>query len=73
MGDMAITSTNSAEDGNNTSRPFPIKILFPFDAEQSPTYELLLVFLFVQSMLNAYVMTVVEVLLFSLVGQKFCA
>lgn len=56
-----------AKDDNDTLRPFPVKILFPFEAEQSPVYELLVVGIFLQSMLNVYALSVFDALLFTLV------
>ncbi|XP_032669885.1 odorant receptor 22c-like [Odontomachus brunneus] len=67
LGDYAIGIIYLTESDNNTSRPFPIKILFPFEAEQSPIYELLVVILFAHVMLNTYSVAILNALIFTLV------
>lgn len=54
-------------EGNVTSRPFPVRILCPFEAEQSPIYELLVVVLFVHSMGIVYTVNIFSSLVFTLV------
>ncbi|XP_014483806.1 PREDICTED: odorant receptor 4-like [Dinoponera quadriceps] len=67
VGDYAIGIAHQAQGDNDTLRPFPIKITFPFEAEQSPIYELLVVILFLHVMLNMYTLTIVNALIFTLV------
>lgn len=55
------------ESANITSRPFPIKIQLPFDAEQSPIYELLVVVLFMHSLAIVYLVNILSSLIFTLV------
>ncbi|XP_014481496.1 PREDICTED: uncharacterized protein LOC106747954 [Dinoponera quadriceps] len=67
MADTAIAIAHQAGGDNDTSRPFPIKILLPFEAEHSPIYELLVIVLFMHAMLNVYSVTIVNTLLFTLI------
>ncbi|XP_011148028.2 odorant receptor 13a-like [Harpegnathos saltator] len=67
LGDYAVGIVYHAEDDNTTSRPFPIKLLFPLEAEQSPIYELLVVVVFVHVMLNTYTVAILNALIFTLV------
>ncbi|XP_014483808.1 PREDICTED: odorant receptor 13a-like [Dinoponera quadriceps] len=67
LGDYAVGIVHVAEGDNNISRPFPIKILFPFEAEQSPIYELLVVILFLHVLLNTYTVAILNALIFTLV------
>ncbi|XP_014483802.1 PREDICTED: uncharacterized protein LOC106749155 [Dinoponera quadriceps] len=43
LGDYALSIVHNDKSDNDTTRPFPIKLTFPFEAEQSPIYELLVV------------------------------
>ncbi|XP_032669854.1 odorant receptor 13a-like [Odontomachus brunneus] len=63
----AITIIQQSQGGNDTTRPFPMKILFPFEVEQTPIYELLFVALFVHAIFNMFTVTVVNSLIFTLV------
>lgn len=67
LGDYAVCIVHLMKGDNDTSRPFPIKILVPFDAERSPIYELLVIFLFLHAMLNTYTVGILNALIFSLV------
>lgn len=67
IGDNAIAMMQQSEGDNDTTRPFPMKILLPFETDQSPIYELLVVALFVHAMFNVYTVTVVNSLIFTLV------
>lgn len=73
LGEITIANVHLAEDNNDTSRPFPVKMLLPFKVDQSPFYELLVVSLCVQGMLNVYTVIIVNALLFAVVRlAKFC-
>lgn len=73
LGEIMIANVHLAKDYNDTSRPFPLKMLLPFKANQSPIYELVVVSLYVQGMLNACMIFIVNALLFTLVRHaKFC-
>lgn len=63
----AIAIVHQTKNNNDTLRPFPVQILLPFEAEQSPVYELLVIGVFLQSMLNVYAVTALDALLFTLV------
>ncbi|XP_032669900.1 odorant receptor 13a-like [Odontomachus brunneus] len=52
---------------NVTSRPFPTKLLLPFDAEQSPVYELIVLVLYLHSMSMIYIDNLLTSLILSLV------
>ncbi|XP_025163769.1 odorant receptor 13a-like isoform X2 [Harpegnathos saltator] len=52
---------------NVTSRPLPVRIQLPFDAEQSPIYELLVIVLFLHSMTLVFPVNLLSGLVFSLV------
>ncbi|XP_011148030.2 odorant receptor 22c-like [Harpegnathos saltator] len=67
VGDYTLALMHFATAGNDTSRPFPMKILFPFEAERSPIYELLVVALFLHAMLNVYTLTTLNAFIFTLV------
>lgn len=74
VGDYVIGIVHLAEGGNDSSRPFPMKLLFPYEAEQSPIYELLVVALFLHAMLNMYTVSTLNALIFTLVHlTKFCS
>ncbi|XP_032669882.1 odorant receptor 22c-like [Odontomachus brunneus] len=66
-GDFAISMVHLAKGDNDTSRPFPIKLLYSSEAEQSPIYELLVVILFTHAMLNTYTVVIVNALICTLV------
>lgn len=72
-GDYAIGIVSLYKNDNDTTRPFPMKLMFPFDAQQSPIYELLVVVLFLYTMLHSYTIALLDALIFSLVClAKFC-
>ncbi|XP_032669834.1 odorant receptor 22c-like [Odontomachus brunneus] len=66
-GDNAIAIIHLVNGDNYTSRPFPMKVLFPFEAEQSPFYELLVALLFLHGILTVYTVAIINGLIFSLV------
>lgn len=67
ISDNAIVILHQLNGINDTSRPFPIPIEFPFEYEQSPIYELLVAALFLHGMVNTYTISAVSVLIFTLV------
>ncbi|XP_032669827.1 odorant receptor 22c-like [Odontomachus brunneus] len=67
VSDYTFAVMHFAKDDNDTSRPFPMKILFPFEAQQSPIYEFLVVVLFLHAMLNVYTLTILNALIITLV------
>ncbi|XP_032669923.1 odorant receptor 13a-like [Odontomachus brunneus] len=66
-GDNLVAIVQILRGYNVTSRPFPTKLLLPFDAEQSPVYELIVFVLYLHSMLMVYIDNLVRVLILSLV------
>ncbi|XP_014483803.1 PREDICTED: odorant receptor 82a-like [Dinoponera quadriceps] len=67
LGDYALSNVHQTKSDNDTSRPFPIKIMFPFESKQSPIYELLFIILFLHVMLNVFTFSLVNALIFTLV------
>ncbi|XP_019699244.1 odorant receptor 22c-like isoform X2 [Harpegnathos saltator] len=63
-GDCAMAMLTS---GNNTARPFPTKLLLPFETEQSPVYEVLAFSLFLHGMLMVYIVATLNALICTLV------
>lgn len=55
------------EGVNVTSQPLPMRLQLPFDAQQSPIYELLVVFLFTHSMITMYTVNILSSLVLALV------
>ncbi|XP_032669927.1 odorant receptor 22c-like [Odontomachus brunneus] len=66
-GDNIIAIIHLLKGDNYTSRPFPIKVLLPSEAEQSPFYELLVVLLFMHAMLTVYTVAIINALISALV------
>lgn len=55
------------DDYNETLRQLPIKIQLPFEYEQSPIFELLIVILFLHTMLHVCAVAILNGLIFTLV------
>lgn len=69
LGDYALHFLHLTKNVNTSSRQFPVKIQFPFEhADESPTYEVLFVILFLHSMVNGYSIIILDALIFSLVS-----
>jgi len=58
-------------DDNDTLREFPIKIQFPFEADKSPIFELLVLVLSLQLILNGLIIAILNGFIFSLVNLYF--
>ncbi|XP_014483193.1 PREDICTED: odorant receptor 22c-like [Dinoponera quadriceps] len=54
------------EIGNGTSRPLPVSVVLPFEADQSPIYELLVAVLFLHSMTIVYMVNFLSTFLLTL-------
>ncbi|XP_071568987.1 odorant receptor 4-like [Temnothorax nylanderi] len=67
LGDYAIRFVYLSGYYNVTLRQLPIKVQFPFDTQQSPIFELLVVTLFLHVMLNACTLSIVNALISTLV------
>ncbi|XP_071644125.1 odorant receptor 22c-like isoform X1 [Temnothorax longispinosus] len=67
LGDYVIRFVYSTKDYNNTLRQLPIKMLLPFETEQSPIFELLVVTLFLHVILISFTVAVLNGLIFTLV------
>ncbi|XP_072750309.1 odorant receptor 4-like [Anoplolepis gracilipes] len=67
LGDYAIRFAYLTKGYNNSWRQFPIKVQFPFEAEQSPIFELLGLALFLHVMLGSCAIAIINGLIFSLV------
>ncbi|XP_018301296.1 uncharacterized protein [Mycetomoellerius zeteki] len=67
LGDYAIRFVYSAKNYNDTLRQLPIKVLLPFETEQSPIFELLVAILFLHIILVSFVVAVLNGLIFTLV------
>lgn len=73
VGDNVMAVVHQLKGNNNTLRPFPLKVLFPFEAEQSPLYEVLVVFLFLHGLSIVYTIAILNSLISALVClAKFC-
>lgn len=66
-GDNMMAVAHLIKGSNYTLRPFPIKVLFPPIAEQSPFYELLVAFLFLQGMSMVYTVANINAMISTLV------
>lgn len=71
LGDYAVRFAYLTKGYNNSWRQFPIKIEFPFEAEQSPTFELLGLILFLYMMMGSCSIAIVNGLIFSLVSLAY--
>lgn len=70
LGDYALHFLHLAKNVTASSRQFPMKVQFPFEhADESPTYEVLFVILFLHAMLNGYAIVILDALIFSLVSK----
>ncbi|KAF3054426.1 Odorant receptor 165 [Nylanderia fulva] len=67
LGDYAIRFVYLTKDYNNSLRQFPVKAEFPFESEQSPIFELLVLALFLHVMSDSCTIAIVNALIFSLV------
>ncbi|XP_067206893.1 odorant receptor 4-like [Linepithema humile] len=67
LGDYIIRIVHLVEDRNITLRKLPIKIQLPFEAEHSPTFELLLIILLLLLLANSFTLGIVNALISSLV------
>lgn len=68
LGDYVIRFVYLTKDYNNSSLQFPIKAQFPFETEQSPIFELLVLVLFLHTMSDSFAIVIVNGLIFSLVS-----
>ncbi|KYN18451.1 Putative odorant receptor 22c [Trachymyrmex cornetzi] len=66
-GGYAIRFVYQSGDYNNTLRQFPVKVLFPLKAQQSPLFELLAVTQFLLMLFNSYMLSVINALISTLV------
>lgn len=69
LGDYAICFVYSTKDYNDTLRQLPVKMLLPFETEQSPIFELLVVTLFLHVILISFTVAVLNGLIFTLVSR----
>ncbi|XP_070150948.1 odorant receptor 13a-like isoform X2 [Polyergus mexicanus] len=67
LGDYVIRFVYLTKDYNNSLLQFPVKAQFPFETEQSPIFELLVVALFLHVMSDSFAIAIVNGLIFSLV------
>lgn len=68
LGNYALRFLRLVEVYNDTLRQLPIRIQFPFDTEQSPIFELLVVILILHVMLDVYTVAILNSLIFTLVS-----
>ncbi|XP_011862442.1 PREDICTED: uncharacterized protein LOC105559043 [Vollenhovia emeryi] len=66
LGDYIIRFAFLTEAYNVTLRQFPIKIQFPFETQQSPVFEFLLVSIFLHVMLHVCTMSIINGLILTL-------
>ncbi|XP_039310431.1 odorant receptor 13a isoform X2 [Solenopsis invicta] len=67
LSDYVIRFVYSSKDYNNTLRQLPIKVLLPFETEQSPIFEILVVILFLHVILISLTVAAINGLIFTLV------
>nr|XP_012219954.1 PREDICTED: odorant receptor 22c-like [Linepithema humile] len=67
LGDYAIHIMHLVSDNNDTLRQLPMKVQLPFETEQSPIFEVLVVTLFLHVMANSFTIALLNGLIFSLV------
>ncbi|XP_071569004.1 odorant receptor 22c-like [Temnothorax nylanderi] len=67
LGDYVVRSVFLTADYNDTLRQLPIKIQLPFDSQQSPMFEFLVVTLFLHIMLHTFTVSIFNGLIFTLV------
>ncbi|XP_072750303.1 odorant receptor 22c-like isoform X3 [Anoplolepis gracilipes] len=67
LSDYAIHFVYLVDDYNDTLRQLPIKIQLPFEFQQSPIFELLVVILFVHTMIHVCAIAILNGLIFTLV------
>ncbi|KAL6254512.1 hypothetical protein P5V15_014565 [Pogonomyrmex californicus] len=67
LGDYVISSLFQMESYNDTLRQLPIKLHFPFDVQQSPTFECIFVIICLHIMLHAITLALINGLIFTLV------
>ncbi|XP_032669926.1 odorant receptor 13a-like [Odontomachus brunneus] len=68
-GDNLVAIVQILRGYNVTSRPFPTKLLLPFDAEQSPIYAWIVLVLYLHSMSVAYLDNFLTAFIISLVSH----
>ncbi|XP_032669848.1 odorant receptor 13a-like isoform X2 [Odontomachus brunneus] len=66
-GENAIAIVHMLKGNNVTSRPFPVRVVFPSAAEQSPVYELLVFILFLHGMSTIIIVNVLSGVILTLV------
>lgn len=71
LGDYVIRFVYVTNEHNNTLRQLPIKLLLPFEIEQTPIFELLFVTLFLHLVLISFTVAVLNGLIFTLVSLTF--
>lgn len=69
LGEYAIRFVFLTEDYNDTLRQLPLKLQFPFESQQSPVFELLIVTIFLHVMLHACTVAILNGLIFTLVSH----
>jgi len=67
LGDYVIRFVFFTENQNDTLRQLPIKIQFPFETQQSPTFEFLVVTLFLHVAIHACTIAILNGLMLTLV------
>lgn len=70
LGDYVIRAAHLVKDHNTTLKKFPIKIQFPFEADQSPIFEIIIIILFLFLLANSFTLGIVNALISSLVSNR---
>jgi len=68
LGGYVIRFMHLSGDYNDTLRQLPVKAQFPFETQQSPIFELLVIFLFLHVVLNSYMLAILNALISTLVS-----
>lgn len=72
-GENAMAIVYMLKGDNVTSRPFPVRVVFPSAAEQTPVYELLVFVLFLHGMSTIMIVNVLSGLVLTLVRFAKCS
>lgn len=67
LGDYVIHFIFLTEEYNDTMRQLPIRIQFPFEIQQSPIFEFVVLTIFLHVMLQVWIIAILNGLIFTLV------
>lgn len=71
-GENTVSIVHMLKGYNVTSKPFPLRVVFPSAAEQSPIYELLVFIMFLHGMSTIFIVNILSGLVLTLVRSAKC-